>query len=60
MINLDSVLKVAKENNRIIQSFEIYDNFLLLDKDYFEEWNKMIHSIKKVYRESVILDKKSK
>ncbi len=49
--------KVAQENNRIIQKFEIYDNFLVLGKDHFEDWNKMMRSIKKVYRESVILNK---
>ncbi|MCB0502277.1 MAG: transglutaminase domain-containing protein [Bacteroidetes bacterium] len=48
---------VQQQGNQIIQKFTVYDDFLLLGKENFDDWNKMIRSIKKVNRESVILNK---
>lgn len=47
--------KVSQQENKIVQQLSIYDNFLLLNKDRFDDWNKMVKSIKNAYRESIIL-----
>jgi hypothetical protein len=46
-----------KKNNRIVQSLEQYDNFLLLESKHFQQWNKMIKDLNQVHRKSVILKK---
>lgn len=48
---------VKQQGNQIIQTFSLYDNYLILEKDSFKDWNKMIRSLKKVYREAVIIEK---
>ncbi|MEZ5023774.1 MAG: transglutaminase domain-containing protein [Chitinophagales bacterium] len=48
---------VSQQGNQIIQKFTMYDDFLLLGQENFDDWNKMIRSIKKVNRESIILNK---
>jgi hypothetical protein len=36
---------------------KIYINFLILKREYFAEWNKMIRQLTNAYQESVVLKK---
>lgn len=46
-----------KENNKIILQQEVYVDTLLLAREDFEDWNKMIKNLQEVYRQSVVLKK---
>ena len=50
-------MKAVSSENKIIQNIEEYDNFLILEKESFGDWNNMIKSLRKYYRESVTLKK---
>ncbi len=50
-------MKAQVSGNKLIQEIEEYDNFLLLEKNSFEDWNIMIKNLKKIFRESAILKK---
>ncbi len=42
-------------NNKIIMEQNLFINTLLLTSDYFEDWNKMITELNKVYRNNIIV-----
>ncbi|MGZ5304099.1 MAG: DUF3857 domain-containing protein [Bacteroidia bacterium] len=46
-----------KENNKVFLQQELYVDTLLLAREDFEDWNKMIKSLQEVYRQSVVLKK---
>jgi len=46
------------KDNKVIRHFRHYDNFLLMEEDRFSDWNKMIKSMKKAYKEVVIFKRK--
>ncbi len=46
------------EGNKIVMNSEAVVNYLLLDKEYFGEWNTMIKQLNAAYNEVVILKKK--
>ena len=48
---------VEQQGNKVIQTFTIYDDYLILEKESFKDWNEMIRNLRKVYRESIILEK---
>lgn len=50
-------LKVTKTENSVVYSMREYDNFLILYPESFGDWNIMIKTLKKIYRESVTLKK---
>lgn len=48
----------TKSENKIDLNMTIVNNYTLLDKQDFSDWNKMIKVMKKAYTESVIIKKK--
>lgn len=42
-------------NNKIIMEQNLYINTLLLNSKYFDDWNKMIYELNRVYRNNIIL-----
>lgn len=50
-------MKASFSDQKLSQEIEEYDNFLLLEKESFEDWNIMIKNLRKIYRESAILKK---
>lgn len=46
------------ENDKIVLHQEVYYNFLTLKKKDFEQYNKMVKSLKKAYSEVLVLEKK--
>ncbi len=51
-------IEYKKEDNKIKFTHNYYKNYLLLNNESFEDWNKMIKEINKAYREVIILKKK--
>ena len=51
-------IEYKKEGNKIEFIHNYYKNYLLLNNESFEEWNKMIKEVNKAYREVIILKKK--
>lgn len=51
-------IEYKKEGNKIKFTHNYYKNYLLLNNESFEEWNKMIKEVNKAYREVIILKKK--
>ncbi|MBL4651499.1 MAG: transglutaminase domain-containing protein [Flavobacteriales bacterium] len=52
-------IKYTKVNDKqIMLEFEVYENYLILSPEHFEDWNKMIKKLKNNYSETVILKKK--
>lgn len=51
-------IEYKKEGNKIKFTHNYYKNYLLLNAESFEEWNKMIKEVNKAYREVIILKKK--
>lgn len=50
-------IKYEVKNNKIIMTRNIFINALLVEKPSFDEWNKMIVELSKVYKEVVVLKK---
>lgn len=46
-----------KEDGKVYQELSVYMNYLLLEKESFEDWNKMIKQLSEAYREALILSK---
>ncbi|WP_338789909.1 DUF3857 domain-containing protein [Bernardetia sp. MNP-M8] len=51
-------IEYKKEGNKIKFTHNYYKNYLLLNNESFEDWNKMIKEVNKAYREVIILKKK--
>lgn len=51
-------IEYKKEGDKIKFIHNYYKNYLLLNTESFEEWNKMIKEVNKAYREVIILKKK--
>lgn len=51
-------IKYKREGNKIKFTHNYYKNYLLLNNESFEDWNKMIKEVNKAYREVIILKKK--
>ena len=47
----------SRDGNKISVSTSVYVNYLLMSKDNFPAWNKMIKQLSNAYRESLILKK---
>jgi len=45
------------EDGKVIQVFENYDDFILLNKEHFDNWNSMIKAMRSAYGEVVVLKK---
>jgi hypothetical protein len=50
-------LQYRQENGRVYQNITLYINYLILQPERFEEWNKMIEKLSEAYREVLILKK---
>jgi hypothetical protein len=42
-------------HNKIVMEQNLFINTLLLTSEYFEDWNKMINELNKVYRNNMII-----
>ncbi len=51
-------IEYKEKDNKIEFIHNYYKNYLLLNNESFEEWNKMIKEVNKAYREVIILKKK--
>ncbi|MFW5886264.1 MAG: DUF3857 domain-containing protein [Bacteroidota bacterium] len=50
-------IKYKIVNNFVLQEKTLYSNFLLLEKENFNQWNNFIHQLNKSYRETIALKK---
>lgn len=48
-----------REEDKVLMDLKIYEKYLLLEPEHFENWNKMIKQLKKNYKEVLILKKRS-
>ncbi len=55
--NFGFEIKYQKEKEKIKMSTKVYMNFLLLEKDKFNDWNDMFDKLKEAYQEVVVLKK---
>jgi hypothetical protein len=51
-------IEYKQEGDKVKFIHNYYKNYLLLNNESFEEWNKMITEVNKAYREVIILKKK--
>ncbi len=51
-------IEYKEKDNKIKFIHSYYKNYLLLNNESFEDWNKMIKEVNKAYREVIILKKK--
>jgi len=50
-------LTYRKEEGKVYQELSVYVNYLILEKESFGDWNKMIKELNEAYREALILSK---
>ncbi len=53
--NLGYSIRYQQKGGKIIQTRELYMNFLLLQPDQFAEWNEVIKKLSEAYSETIIL-----